>query len=238
MLPSSAASDEADCESTHAGAVAAEVEAVQVELESKDEPFYRRKAASRTRWIRLSCALASLAAVATVGFLWPRDPAWAVTRLNFDMDQLMSFITTALGGDDNTTATFFMQSVAELDNPNFIDAMVDDGRAPVLVEGNTVATFKRHAFRLPRRGSAFVHSNITVSLGAKLAKELYSKAMSNNGTLTVDAAGPTMLWAWAWFPLSCETQCRIKTDFMALFGDVTKIIEQKKCTYTYRLFSS
>eukprot|EP00928_Gymnodinium_smaydae_P040715 TRINITY_DN27593_c0_g1_i1.p1 TRINITY_DN27593_c0_g1~~TRINITY_DN27593_c0_g1_i1.p1 ORF type:complete len:311 (+),score=46.53 TRINITY_DN27593_c0_g1_i1:57-935(+) len=190
------------------------------------------------RCLCLSSVLVTIVAGCLVFFLWPRDPAWTVTHVSFDPDDLSQFIGVAFGNDTNATAKMLLRSVAHLHNPNYVDAIVNEGEAPVTYGKHVIASFSRHSFVVPRRGNVPVYSNVTVSLHPELAMELYGKAMENGGVLTVDAAGPSLLWAWTWFPLRCTATCTVSTNILALFGDISKVIERKSCSYSYSLFGA
>jgi len=163
----------------------------------------------------------------------PHDPSWDLIQLDIDADAFAS----AIMGLVPPTRPLSLYAHVNFLNPNIIGAKA--GASTVAVhhgnstDGDVICKGSTTPIDIAPHAIGRVGVDMSVSLTDKLSLAIAEEMLANDMRLRVFADAHTVADLGP-LSINVHVQCKLAVT-LALLKDPAKVIDEKDCTYTYRL---
>jgi hypothetical protein len=186
---------------------------------------------SRPTLFAVCCAggAAILIVVAAV-LLWPRDPAWHLTKIDMDTSKFIAVMT----GQGNVTEPLPLVADVSFWNPNLIGATTEPGAIKVFFGSEVMCHGTAGATTVGPRSTSTLRTELVVQFNEALAQKIMATVMANNFQLNVSADARVVV-PMGPVRVKVDTHCKLTTDALKVLTDPTGVISKRECTYSYSL---
>eukprot|EP00933_Yihiella_yeosuensis_P063315 TRINITY_DN66425_c0_g1_i1.p1 TRINITY_DN66425_c0_g1~~TRINITY_DN66425_c0_g1_i1.p1 ORF type:complete len:270 (-),score=38.60 TRINITY_DN66425_c0_g1_i1:411-1220(-) len=197
------------------------------------------------KWI---CAIGLFLGIVILAFgisvivLWPKDPTWHLTKLEFkNPDSLKTLMTVmtpeGLAKMGNTTIPpVTITAEVLLKNPNDLGAYADAAKIEVFFQDKLMAVGHGEPVKVPGNSEVVTKADVTIHLTVDLAQKLVGDLFSNNFAVKVRVTANSEVQAPLGIKLNCGVRCSITADVLKIVGaSPQSLISMKQCHYDYHL---
>jgi len=177
-----------------------------------------------------ACSLVVLVAVAALAFfLWPRDPQWEVKKITVSQETVNGLIAAFTSTQSNGNASFPMEAVVDIENPNFLGAHAGAGSFVAKFGPYEVAQATSQPLSVRGRSPGTVSVDVVSRISPE-ASAVLLKAVQPDFKLTVEVTGHLPARSLG-LNVKVSLECSVLVDVLQLVSDPDNMIIGHNCSY-------
>ena len=174
----------------------------------------------------------------SVGVLWPRHPSYRLTRLQMDVDALMSLVTAASGAateSANQVPDQVFRAEVEMKNPNLVGAETQPGNIHFIFQGREVGTGTTQPASLPPQSTATVVAEGALQVDKELLDAIAGEMATEVPLLTFEVVAKSEFQSIFGVELNYTLHCKIDFSIPDLMMSDTRAraVTGRECKHAY-----